>query len=69
MESIKELLDQLNSIDECSTIEAKRGSTIHRSVLETICAFANEPGLGGGYLLLGVQLDESRLFPELLLLE
>lgn len=26
-------------------------------MLETVCAFANEPGLGGGWLLLGVQKD------------
>ncbi len=35
-----------------------------KSVLETICAFANEPGLGGGWLLLGVVRDELALFPS-----
>ena len=48
------LLDELRAVDESHTIEAKRASRIDRSVLETVCAFANEPGLGGGYLLLGV---------------
>jgi ATP-dependent DNA helicase RecG len=48
------LLDELRSVDESSTIEAKAASQIDRSVLETVCAFANEPGLGGGHLLLGV---------------
>ncbi|MCZ4263379.1 putative DNA binding domain-containing protein, partial [Limimaricola sp. G21655-S1] len=41
-------------LDECPRIEAKRGSDIGSSVMQSICAFANEPGLGGGYLLLGV---------------
>ena len=63
MESIKELIGQLNITDECTTIEAKRGGAIHKSVLETVCAFANEPALGGGYILLGVELDVRSLFP------
>ena len=49
-----ELLEQLRQLDECPRIEAKRGSEIGPSVMQTVCAFANEPGLGGGYLLLGV---------------
>lgn len=49
-----ELLEQLRQLDECPRIEAKRGSEIGSSVMQTVCAFANEPGLGGGYLLLGV---------------
>lgn len=55
---------QLNATDECSNIEAKKGSEVGRSILETICAFSNEPNLGGGYILLGVVKDESSLFPE-----
>jgi ATP-dependent DNA helicase RecG len=31
--------------------------------METVCAFANEPGLGGGWLLLGVVREEMALFP------
>jgi len=54
-----ELLHRLNQLDEGSRIEAKLGSEVGRSILETVCAFANEPGLGGGWLLLGV----SREFP------
>jgi ATP-dependent DNA helicase RecG len=50
--SASSLLDELRSVDESTTIEAKTASRIDRSVLETVCAFANEPGLGGGYLLL-----------------
>ena len=48
MESIRELIDRLNATDECVNIEAKRGTEIDRSILETICAFSNEPGLNGG---------------------
>ncbi len=32
--------------------------------METVCALSNEPGLGGGYILLGVERDEATLFPE-----
>lgn len=48
------LLDQLRQLDESDRIEAKRASAIGKSVMETVCALANEPGLGGGWLLLGV---------------
>ena len=58
----KELLDQLNNTDEHSRLEAKTGSKIGDSILETICAFSNEPGLGGGYLLLGVKEITDTLF-------
>lgn len=64
MESTRELLERLNISDECTTIEAKRATNIHRSILETVCAFANEPGLGGGTILLGVERDEYSLFPS-----
>ena len=58
-----ELLASLNLLDETEHIEAKRASELGKSILETICAFANEPGLGGGWLLLGVARDERALFP------
>lgn len=61
--SARELIEILNNQDESSTIEAKRTGRATESVLETICAFSNEPGLGGGYLLLGVSEDENSLFP------
>lgn len=32
--------------------------------METVCAFANEPGLGGGYILLGAMEEEGSLFPS-----
>ncbi|WP_035649322.1 ATP-binding protein [Flavobacterium sp. ASV13] len=62
MELIKDILEHINITDECTTIEAKRGSEIDTSIMETICAFSNEPGLGGGLIVLGVVKDESTLF-------
>jgi ATP-dependent DNA helicase RecG len=58
----EDLLQELMSLDESQRIEAKRCTQIDRSVMETVCAFANEPGLGGGYLLLGVERDGQDLF-------
>ena len=54
-----DLLEQLNALDEHERVEAKRGSEIGRAVMETVCAFANEPGLQGGTVLLGVVRDEE----------
>lgn len=59
----RDLVTQLNTIDEHNRLEAKRGSDIGKSILETVCSFANEPGLGGGDILLGVERDEDTLFP------
>jgi len=63
MKSAIELIQQLNYTDECNWIEAKRGSAIDRSILETVCAYSNEPGLNGGYIILGVEQENSSLFP------
>ena len=60
----QELLERLNLLDENEQIEAKRAQELGKSVLETICAFANEPGLGGGWVLLGVGREELALFPS-----
>lgn len=62
MRTAEDLLQELLSLDESHRIEAKRCSQIDRSVMETICAYSNEPGLGGGYLLLGVARDPQDLF-------
>ena len=59
----QELLERLNLLDESERIEAKSASEIGKSLLETVCAFANEPGLGGGWLLLGVAREDLALFP------
>lgn len=63
MKTAQELLDELNAADEHVRIEAKRCSSLGKSVLETVCAYANEPGLGGGYLLLGVVPVENSFWP------
>ena len=60
----RELLEQLNELDEHTRVEAKTASEIGKSALETVCAFANEPGLGGGWLLLGASLEEDTLFRQ-----
>jgi ATP-dependent DNA helicase RecG len=54
MRSARELFDELNEVDESTRIEAKRASDLGKSVMQTVIAYANEPGLDGGYLLLGV---------------
>lgn len=53
MRSARDLLNELNAVDESTRIEAKRSSELGKSVMQTVVAFANEPGLDGGYLLLG----------------
>jgi ATP-dependent DNA helicase RecG len=58
-----ELLESLNLLDENEHIEAKRAAEVGKSILETICAFTNEPGLGGGWLLLGVVREEMAVLP------
>lgn len=62
MRTAEDLLQELAALDESHRIEAKQARQIDRSVMETVCAFANEPGLGGGYLLLGVSRDPQDLF-------
>jgi len=63
MRTARSLLDELQAVDESTKIDAKTASGVGRSALETICAFANEPDLGGGYLLLGVsQSHQAGLF-------
>ena len=55
MRTAKELFAELNSFDENRRIEAKSASAVGKSMMETVCAFSNEPGLCGGYLLLGAK--------------
>lgn len=62
MRTAEDLMQELLALDESHSIEAKRCTQVDRSVMETVCAFANEPGLGGGYLLLGVERDPQDLF-------
>lgn len=58
------LFSKLCQGDESVEIEAKGSREIGASLLETICAMSNEPGRGGGYLLLGVSRREGSLFPD-----
>jgi len=51
---LSELFEQLNSLDEHPRVDAKTSREVGESVMETLCAYANEPHLDGGYLLLGV---------------
>lgn len=52
--SAQELFEQLQQYQESGRLEAKLGSEIGSSIMQSINAFANEPDLGGGYLLLGI---------------
>jgi len=60
----QELLSLLQDRDESERIEAKRSAErIGASALETICAFSNEPGLNGGYLVFGLTKNDSKKPP------
>lgn len=54
MKPFSELFELLLAGDETAQIEAKRSTDVGKATLFTISAFANEPSMGGGYLLLGV---------------
>lgn len=67
MHSMKaeELFNLLQCQDESERIEVKKASEgIGKSALETICAFSNEPNLGGGYLVLGLTKNQSSKAPQ-----
>ncbi len=56
MKKIRDYITELNTIDEHVRIEAKQCiDKIDKSVLESICAFSNEPDLGGGVIIIGLQ--------------
>ncbi|MGD0664543.1 MAG: RNA-binding domain-containing protein [Rhabdochlamydiaceae bacterium] len=56
--NFNELFNVLQNSDETDRIEAKSAAHgIGKSFLETVCAFSNEPDLGGGYILLGIAKD------------
>jgi ATP-dependent DNA helicase RecG len=58
------LIRQLNELDEHPSLEAKacNHGAVGDSFFETVCAFSNEPDLGGGTLLLGVTQREQDFF-------
>lgn len=55
----EELFEILNDTDECTWIEAKGIGDTTTSIMETVCSYANEPGLGGGYILMSISADDS----------
>lgn len=58
-----ELLERLRESDEVRSIEAKScREGIGKDVMETVSAFSNEPGMGGGFLVLGVREHAPREF-------
>ena len=57
--SAADLLRDLNRLDEHPRIEAKTGSALGKAAMRTVCAFANEPHLGGGHILFGVQSTDD----------
>ena len=52
--SAQELFHMLCVVDESVWVEAKGKSDSTQSLMESVCSFSNEPGLGGGYILLGI---------------
>lgn len=62
MLSASEILERLRIADETTEIEAKSSGKIGNSVLQTVSALANEPGLRGGYIVFGVEENEGGLF-------
>lgn len=64
MSKARRFLEELNTTDEHVGIEAKQCTTkIDKSVLESICAFSNEPNLGGGTILIGVSESDDEETP------
>jgi ATP-dependent DNA helicase RecG len=55
----EELFEILNDTDECPWIEAKGVGDTTTSIMETVCSYSNEPGLGGGYILMNISADDS----------
>ncbi|WKZ79135.1 MAG: ATP-binding protein [Fimbriimonadaceae bacterium] len=64
-QSFADLFEKLRLTEESVDLEAKRGERLGPSFLESVSAFANEPGRGGGYILMGVERKQDSLFPEM----
>ena len=52
--SAQELYSLLIQADESVWIETKGIGDTYQSLMESVCSFSNEPGLGGGYILYGI---------------
>ncbi len=61
---VTEILQELNTLDEHPSLEAKSCSSgkLGDSFFESVCSFSNEPGLGGGRIVLGIAKDEDDFF-------
>lgn len=55
----QELYKLLCESDESVWIEAKGEGDTNQSLMESVCSFSNEPGLGGGYILYGIAENKS----------
>jgi ATP-dependent DNA helicase RecG len=64
MMTFDELWELITIQDESQQIEVKKGSEVGKSCWETISAFANEPGMGGGDLVLGILSPEDEDNPS-----
>ncbi len=63
MKSLPDILKELNQLDETPRLEAKScRNAVGKSFYETVCAFANEPSLGGGMIILGVSRAVEDMF-------
>ena len=59
-----DLINTLQSSGENERIEAKQAThAVGKSLLQTISAFSNEPGMGGGYLILGLTKNSVEQSP------
>lgn len=59
MRTFDDLFTELQIADESVRIEAKKATDVGKSFRFTVTAYSNEPGLGGGYFLLGVVKPQS----------
>ena len=63
MKTVREILEELNVLDEHARLEAKScGNALGESFFESVCGFSNEPDCDGGTLVLGVSRVEDDFF-------
>ena len=59
IKSFDEIFNELRDLGETDRIEAREyTSTLGSSFFETVSAFSNEQGLGGGYILIGLSRSD-----------
>lgn len=67
--SAQELYNLLIQADESVWIEAKGHGDTNQSLMESVCSFSNEPGLGGGYILYGIYENKEATGKERFIVE